>query len=334
MKNKYNLRHDTRLSTVIRENRLLRAELETFKSESQRKLKALENKLAKERREREYYFFKNLQPDQYESALSDWFYEKTGKKLDLTDPKTYNEKLQWLKLYDSTQQKADLTDKYKVRDYVREKIGEKYLIPLLGVWDGPDDIRFDELPNQFVLKANHGCAYNIIVRDKAQMNEKAARNQIKKWLGENYAFHSLEMHYSLIERKIIAEEYIENIGGDVFDYKVFCFGGKAKYIMFLSERKKKLKMAFYDLEWNRMPFTYSFEPLDHDIPKPDNLAELIQAAEALAEGFPHVRVDFYILNNGEIKFGEMTFTTCSGACKWEPSEYDRILGDLISLSKH
>lgn len=293
----------------------------------------MEYELAKERREREYYFFKNLRPDQYESALSDWFYEKTGKKLDLTTPKTYNEKIQWLKLYDSTQLKADLTDKYKVRDYVKEKIGEKYLIPLLGVWDTPDEIKFNKLPDKFVLKANHGCSYNIIVDDKANLNKDHAKKQLQKWLIENYAFRSFEMHYNLIEPKIIAEKYIENINGDVFDYKVFCFSGKAKYVMFLSERKKKLKMAFYDLEWNRMPFTYSFEPLENDIPKPDNLNELIRVSETLAEGFSHVRTDFYILNNGEIKFGEMTFTTCAGVCKWDPPEYDRVFGDLIKLPK-
>ena len=134
-----------------------------------------------------------------------------------------------------------------------------------------------------------------------------------------------------IKPKIIAEQYLENDNNDLYDYKVFCFNGKAESIMYLSDRKNGLKMAFYDLNWNKLPFVYSYPLNEEDIPRPAQLEKLIELAEKLAEGFAHVRVDFYILNDGSIKFGEMTFTSAGGACKWNPPEQDRIYWDLIKL---
>lgn len=155
---------------------------------------------------------------------------------------------------------------------------------------------------------------------------------MKEWLQTDFAFRDgLELHYSYTEPRIIAEKYIENSGGEVNDYKVFCFDGKAKYVMFLSQRSTALKMAVYDTDWNLMPFVYAVERLNREVPKPDNLEELLSLAEKLAEGFPFVRVDFYLLNSGEIKFGELTFTSDSGQNPWRPAEYDRKLGDLIHL---
>lgn len=282
----------------------------------------------------QYYYYKGLHPDQYEENIKEWYYGRTGEELNLENPVTYNEKIQWMKLYDSTQTKADLADKYRVREYVKEKIGEKYLVPLLGVWNKVDDIPFDVLPERYVLKANHGCGYNIIIREKENFDEEVIKRQLNKWLHTNFAYSAgLELHYRFIKPLIIAEEYIENGDGELNDYKVFCFNGKAKYIMFLKNRQTKLKMAFYDREWNKMPFVYSYEKLTEDVPKPDNLEELIQISEKLADGFAHVRVDFYRLNNGEYRFGEMTFTSFSGVCIWEPPEYNRILGDLFDLPK-
>lgn len=283
----------------------------------------------------QYYYYKGLHPDQYEENLKEWYYKRTGESLNLDNPQTYNEKIQWMKLYDSTQIKADLADKYRVREYVKEKIGEEYLIPLLGVWEKTEDIPFDEMPEQYVLKTNHGCGYNIIVRDKKDLDIEDARKKLTKWMNTNFAYSAgLELHYKLIKPLIIAEKYIENINGEVNDYKVFCFNGKARYIMFLTDRQTNLKMAFYDTDWKLMPFVYSYERLADEVPRPDNLDELIRISEMLAEGFPHVRVDFYRLNSGEYKFGEMTFTSYSGACLWNPPEYNQILGDLIELPEN
>ena len=279
----------------------------------------------------------NIQKDvKYKTDLQNWYRRATGQYLNLDNPRTFNEKIQWLKLYDSTPLKTRLADKYLVRDWVKEKIGEQYLIPLLGVYDKFEDIDFDKLPNQFVIKCNHGCAYNIIVKDKSKLDLAEAKAKLDKWLHENFAFKAgYELHYRDIKPKIIIEKFIENKGtDDLYDYKFWCFNGKLAYIQFLSERNLSgLKMAFYDRKWNKQTFVYS-HPLDKKtIKKPDNLDEMIQLAEALSKGFPCVRVDFYRLNDGTIYFGEMTFTSASGNCKWNDEHINRALGNMIKLPK-
>lgn len=289
-------------------------------------------------------YYKKIVDDRrnkYKLEIEDWFKEITKKSLNLKNPKTFNEKIQWLKLYDSTPLKTQLADKYLVRDWVKEKIGEEYLIPLLGVYDNFDEIDFDKLPNQFVIKCNHGCGYNIIVTDKSTLDKNEAKEKITKWMNEDFAFkNGLELHYSNIQRKIIIEEYIENANGDLYDYKFWCFNGNVEYIQFLSERNTNgLKMAFYDKNWNKQNFVYSY-PLDEkNIEKPNNLETMIELAEKLSKDFQHVRVDFYRLNNGKIYFGEMTFTSCSGTCKWAEKERlidgctNGYLGEKIELPK-
>lgn len=283
-------------------------------------------------RDKNYDYYQSLTTRQYAAALCEWYHKTTGDWLNLDAPITYNEKIQWLKLYDSTSLKTELADKYLVRDWVEKRIGSQYLIPLLGVWDNFDDIDFTKLPDSFVLKANHGCGWNIIVKDKTKFDINDARKKFNIWMNTNFAFRAgLELQYMNISPKIIAEEYMENGNNDLYDYKVFCFNGKAESIMFLSERKQGLKMAFYDLNWNKLPFVYTYPRNEAEVPKPKNLELLIQLSEKLAEGFAHVRVDFYILNDGSLKFGEMTFTSASGNCKWNPPEQNRIYGDLIKL---
>lgn len=280
----------------------------------------------------DYDYYASLKPEQYAGELKEWYAHIMGQKLNLDHPRTYNEKLQWLKLYDSTPLKTRLADKYLVREWVKEKIGEEYLVPLLGVWDSFDEIDFDALPQRFVLKANHGCGWNLIVKDKSQLDLKDAREKFNTWMGLNYAYcNGLELHYMHIQPKIIAEEYLENDHDDLRDYKVFCFGGKAHHIMYLTDRKVGMKMSFYDLDWNKQNFVYSFPLNDQDVPRPQRLEELIEVSEKLAQGFAHARVDFYILNDGTLKFGEITFTSATGTCKWNPPQQDQIYGDLIQL---
>lgn len=279
-----------------------------------------------------YDYYANLSPEAYPSELREWFLDVTGRRLDLDNPRTYNEKIQWMKLYDSTPLKTRLADKYLVREWVKEQIGEEYLVPLLGVWDSFDEIDFDALPQSFVLKATHGCAWNLIVKDKRQLDLEDARRKFQTWMGLNFAYRNgLELHYMNIRPRIIAEEYLENDHDDLHDYKVFCFGGKAQHIMYLTDRKTGMKMSFYDLEWNKQNFVYTFPLNDQEVPRPQRLEELIAVSEKLAQGFAHARVDFYILNDGTLKFGEITFTSASGMCKWNPPEQDRIYGDLIQL---
>ena len=280
----------------------------------------------------DYKFYKGLHPDNYAYELKDWFKRVLGKPLDLENPHTFNEKIQWLKLYDSTPIKTKLTDKYLVRDWVKEQIGEKYLIPLLGVWDKFDDIDFDRLPDKFVLKANHGCGWNIIVKDKSTFDKATAKRDFDTWLNTNFAFiNGLELHYKEISPKIIAEEYLENYNGDLYDYKVLCFNGNPYYILVDSERQTNHKRNIYDLEWQLQPF--SNYPNSDPKNKPNNLDEMIFLANKLSNDFAIVRVDFYVLNDGSLKFGELTFTPASGQLMWNLPEYDLILGQMIVLPK-
>lgn len=270
----------------------------------------------------------------FKRALEIWYRSKTGHRLNLENPKTYNEKIQWLKLYDSTPEKTILADKYLVRDWVAKKIGEQYLIPLLGVYDSFDDIDFDKLPDRFVIKCNHGSGFNVIIKDKSKIDLIDVRNKINRWMRENFAYrYGYELHYRDIEPKIIIEQYIENIGtDDLYDYKFWCFNGKVYYIQFLSERNLSgLKMAFYDTNWKKQDFVYD-HPMDtKNIKKPSNLDEMIKLAEKLAKGFNHVRVDFYRMNDGKLYFGEMTFTSASGSQKWSTESINQKFGDLIKL---
>lgn len=281
---------------------------------------------------KDYKFYKNLHPDNYADELKDWYKLQTGEILNLENPKTFNEKIQWIKLYDSTPLKTRLADKYLVRDWVKKQVGEKYLIPLFGVWNKFDDINFDKLPDKFVLKANHGCGWNIIVKNKGKFDKAATKKKLDRWLNTNYAFESgLELYYKDIPPKIIAEEFLENEDKDLYDYKIWCFNGKPEFIFLLAERQIKSKIAVYDLNWNLLPFSCSFPQYDKSVSKPDNLSEMLNVAKMLCKDFAYTRVDLYRLDNGSLKFGEMTFTTASGLCTWNPSEYDLVLGEMIIL---
>jgi len=285
--------------------------------------------------EKDYGFYYTLAKEQYEEELKLWYREKTGEVLDLENPQTFNEKIQWLKLYDSTPMKTLLADKLLVRDWVAEKIGEEYLIPLLHVYESFDDVNFDELPAQFALKPNHGSGYHCIVSDRSDFDPAKDRKKFERWMREDFAFKSgLELHYHGIQRRIVAEEYVHNHGKELYDYKVFCFEGKAESILFIYHRQGKLAVEFYDLKWNRLPFGFEdFLSEEGVAQKPDNLQQLIDLAEKLAEGFHFVRVDFYRLNDGQYKFSEMTFTPGSGVRKWSSEEIDRYYGSLIRLGE-
>lgn len=278
-----------------------------------------------------YSYYSNLRPKDYPKELALWYKQKTGKELNLKNPKTFDEKIQWMKLYDVTPLKTMLADKYACREWVTERIGDEYLVPLLGVWDSFDEIDFDTLPDKFVLKANHGCHWNVIVKDKKSLDLQETKKKFDKWMNTNYAFvYGLELQYMNIRPKIIAEAYLENNDQGLNDYKVLCFNGKAESILFISERENGAKKAFFDLDWNRLPIWSDFPGIEKEVEKPKNLELIIELAEKLSKGFPQVRVDFYVLNDGSIKFGEMTFTWSSGIHKWG-SEQDIIYGNMVNL---
>lgn len=264
--------------------------------------------------------------------LAAYYYDITSIRANLNMPTTFNEKMMVAMVDDSDEYclwRSRLTDKYLARKWVAEKIGEEYLIPLLGVWNHPYEIDFAQLPSKYVLKTTNGCGCNVIANGKYIVDEDFIRLKLYRWLQINHADICFEEHYRDIMPRIIGEEYLENLDGDIHDYKVFCFHGEPKYIMYLCDRKKGLKMAFFDLEWHRMPFVYTYPECNDYIPKPDNLDKMLMLTRKLCAGFNHVRVDWYILNDGSIKFGEMTFTSCGGQAKWNPQEWDYELGKLV-----
>lgn len=262
-----------------------------------------------------------------------WYKRIQKKSFDIENPKTFNEKIQWMKLYDNTPLKTQLADKYLSREWIKQKIGEQYLVPILGVWNSFDEINFDLLPEKFVLKTNHGCHYNIIVENKSLFDIKKAKIQFNKWMKINFGFqYGFEFHYMNIKPKIIAEEFLEsNDKGGIYDYRVYCFNGKAKNIGFFSNSRANWKIAFYDLEWNKLNFYYNYKLDDKNIPKPKNLRLMIELSEKIAIYFAFVRIDYYILNNGTLKIGEITFTPTSGTAKWVPRKQDLIFGNMINL---
>lgn len=269
------------------------------------------------------------------SELLDWYRLHTGKDIDLEHPQSYNEKIQWLKLYDSQPQKTKLSDKFAVREYVSEKIGETCLIPLLGVWDSFSEIDFSLLPNQFVLKCTHGSGTNLVVTDKTKLDYAETKRKFDRWMEMDYSLMSgFEMHYAGIMPRIIAEELLETEGGeDLRDYKVFVFNGHTKLIQVDLDRNHTHRRNLYTPEWEYVPCSIKYPTAPEVIiDKPACLEEMIRAAETLAEGFIHVRVDFYICGS-QLFFGEMTFTHGSGIEPFVPEEYGLTMGEWMEIPK-
>lgn len=256
-----------------------------------------------------------------------------GKKLNLDSPVTFNEKLQWLKLHDRRPEYTMMVDKYKVRDYIAEKLGEEYLIPLLGVWDDPDDIDFDALPNQFVLKCNHNSGLGMcICKDKSKLDIKKVREELRRGLKQDYYLTSREWPYKNVPRKIICEQYMDDGSGELKDYKFMCFDGEVKCSFVCSDRfnTNGLRVTFFDKDWKVMPFERHYPKADHQIERPQSYDEMIVLAEKLSGGIPFVRADFYEIS-GRPFFGELTFFPGSGYEEFTPQEWDAKLGHWITL---
>lgn len=257
--------------------------------------------------------------------------------LDLDNPRTFNEKIQWLKLHDRDQKYTVYVDKYLVRGYISDVIGDEYLIPLLGVWDSPYEIDFNSLPNQFVLKCNHNSGEGMVIcKDKTKLNIRRAIAGLKKGLNQNYYIFNREWPYKDVPRKIIAEKYmVDETGNDLRDYKVLCFNGKAKLIEFHQGRfTDHQTQDFYTTNWKLTDISQSgFAGVSEKrIPcdAPSTLDEMIRLSEILARDMIHVRIDWYSIC-GKLYFGEISFYDGSGFDKFDKKEYDQRLGDMISL---
>ena len=256
------------------------------------------------------------------------------KKLNLANPQTFNEKLQWLKLHDRKPEYTQMVDKYAVREYIAKTIGEEYLIPLLGVWNAFDEIDFDQLPDQFVLKCNHDSGSVVICKDKKTFDVDAARKNINAGLAHNYYYGGREWPYKNVKPKIIAEKYmVDESGTELKDYKLFCFNGEVKIVEIDFDRFIKHTRNLYTSKWEFLNFQLLY-PNDSSKykDKPIALDDMIKMASYLSKNIPHLRVDFYQINN-KIYFGELTFFHEAGFGLFSPNEWDKILGDWIKLPK-
>lgn len=271
-----------------------------------------------------------LFPD--ELYLKIMFYVNMGRRLDLDDPKTMNEKLQWLKLYDRKPEYTSMVDKILVKDYVSKKIGPQYVAPLLGVWDKVEDIDFDALPEEFVIKANHsgGNMAVLICPDKAALDISKAKSYLRKSLRYDVYHAYREWPYKNVQKRFFAEEYL---GKDLVDYKFYCFNGHVDSVLVCIDRQiGDTKFYFFDREWKLKRYNQRGKaaPADFTLPKPDGIDEMFGLAARLSEGIPFVRVDFYDVN-GKVYFGELTFYPSGGFDSKRLPEADLHFGSMINL---
>ncbi len=256
------------------------------------------------------------------------------KKLNLEDPQTFNEKLQWLKLYyyPNNETVVRCADKYAVRSYVALKGCADVLVPLLGAWDKAEDIQWEALPEKFVLKCNHGCAYNILCQNKEKLDKKSTAARLRKWLKEDFGAFNIEIHYSKIKfRKIICEEFL---GECINDYKFFCFNGKP-YCMYVSNdlvHDRQAQIGFFYLDGSKMPLKRDDYADLQTINLPHFFAEMKAHAEILAKDFPFVRVDFFVAD-GKYYFAELTFTPGGCMMPFNPDKYDLEWGGMLDIGK-
>lgn len=263
--------------------------------------------------------------------LSKFFRRKTGYELNFEEPKTFNEKLQWLKVFNRKAEYTLFVDKYAVKKYVSEKIGKEYVVPLLGVWDSFDDINFDSLPKQFVLKCTHDSGSTVIVENKDLLDYTMTKDKLDSALGINYYWLGREFPYKNVPRKIIAEKYMAP-PQEMVDYKLLCFNGVPKILFVCTERFEPdgLKVTFFDLDWNKLDFERHYPASSKVIARPKNLDLMIELAATLSAGIPFVRTDFYEIND-RIYFGELTFFPGGGMEEFTPVEWDYKLGEMIEL---
>ena len=258
-----------------------------------------------------------------------------GQKLDLENPKTFNEKLQWLKMYNRKPEYTTMVDKYAVKEYVANIIGKEYIIPTLGVWNCVNEIEWDALPNQFVLKTTHGGGGGgvVICKDKSTFDKEKAKKTLQKSLDSDIYWNYREWPYKDVPKRIIAEQFMSNNGKDLEDYKIHSFNGEPKFILVCSNRYGKGAMIddFYTPEWELMDVRRPGHPKSEKASKaPEQLELMLELSRTLSKEIPFLRTDFYIIDN-KIYFGELTFFPASGMSKFEPQDWDYKFGEWLVL---
>lgn len=287
-----------------------------------------------------YKIFESLAKRGYLNCLPDKVYIKflfrsrVGRWPDLKNPRTLNEKLQWLKLYDRKPIYTTMVDKYAVKQYVAERIGEEYIIPTLGVWEKFDDIDFDALPDQFVLKCTHDSGGLVICKSKKDFDIYAARNKIEKCLKRNFYWNGREWPYKDVKPRIIAEAYMEDTATkELRDYKLFCFNGEPKVILVCRDRfgDSGLTEDFYTVQWQHLRLKRPKHP-NAVVPaeKPEELEQIVEISQKLSKEIPFLRTDFYIVNH-KVYFGEVTFFPANGFERFDPEEWSYTFGSWVKL---
>lgn len=272
-------------------------------------------------------------PDEWYIYLR--FKHRVGYWPHLNNPRSFNEKLQWLKLHDIHPEYTQMVDKIEAKKYVESIIGGgKYIIPTLGIWNSVEDIEWDKLPSQFVIKVSSDSGGIVVCKDKSKLDIEKAKKKLSNGWGKNYYLFNKEYPYKNCSPRIIAEKYMEDESGyELKDYKIFCFNGEPKILFVASDRQKvgeDTKFDFFDLDWNHLPFTNGHPNSKEHIAKPKNFDEMLEIAKKLSAGIPQVRIDLYNCN-GKIYFGEITFFHWSGMTAFDPVEWDFKLGKMIKL---
>jgi len=255
---------------------------------------------------------------------------QVGRKLNLDNPKTFNEKLQWLKFYNRNPEYTKMVDKVDARKYVSERIGEKHIVPLLGVWNSFDEIDFNQLPNSFVLKCNHDSGSYVIVEDKKSFDAKKARKRINRALKRNFYYNGKEWPYKNVVPRVFAEE---RMGYVELDYRFFCFAGEVKFIEVFIDGVTNRRVNLYTPDWQYMPVRHQYPNApEYTVCKPNNLNEMINVASKLSENIPFLRVDLWSID-GSIYFNELTFFPNGGFGDFSPQEWDKTIGEYLNLLK-
>lgn len=256
----------------------------------------------------------------------------TGKELNLNPPKTFNEKMQWLKLYNRKNIYTTMADKYEVKKYVSSLIGDKYIIPTLAVWNNSEEIDLSVLPDKFVIKCNHGSGFNWICKDKSTLDIDALKKKTKKWMRTSGFWFGREWPYKNVNRRIFAEQFMENPGIDTLTvYKVFCFNGTPKLIQVIQDDKAVSEtIDYFDCDWNLLDLYQDHPNSDLHLDKPQNLNQMIELSALLSKDIPYVRVDWYEVKD-KLFFSEFTFFSDSGFANFNPDSWDLYLGNLINL---
>ena len=285
--------------------------------------------LYKIRRKMQVTYIKLTSPERVSKT---YFKIMLHKKLDLENPQSFNEKIQWLKLYYLPKNELSIkcSDKYRVREYVKECGLENRLVDLISVYNNANEIKWDDLPDKFILKCNHGCRYNVLVTNKEQVNYKKETKKLNKWLKEKFGNFNGEIHYNEIDPKIVCEKYL---GDNLSEYKLYCLNGKYRFMYCVLNPNKENEMeTFFDQDGNVMDVKNALTPVYKEAKTPDCFKQLVEMSEKLAKPFPMVRVDWYI-KDGNIYFGELTFTPFGGLLEFEPKEYDDKFGAMLDISK-